>query len=279
VGGYKVNEVECVADGVYRITEVHSTHRYLILGDQKALLLDTAYGFEDFRYILRDLTRMPIIVCNSHGDPDHALGNYLFSDVYMHPRDLDILKKNDNREFKQSTLDYRLTKEPELSRAVDCSTYLNSSLDKVKYHWIEEGYIFELGGRKLEVIHIPGHSPGSIALLDRAHHILFSGDTVTYYNIWYFTDSSLPFSTLLKTYQKLISYQKDIDAIFPAHGKNPIPNTVIDELIECIPDLLRNHENDELINTFIGPAFRHYYKNVQIMYSKKILEEALRNGL
>ncbi|MCL6558515.1 MAG: MBL fold metallo-hydrolase, partial [Firmicutes bacterium] len=106
---YKVNHVEYMGKGVYRITEVHSTHRYLILGNEKALLLDTGYGFEDFRYILRNLTKLPIIVCNSHGDPDHALGNYLFDDVYMHPCDKERLMKNDNRQFRQLALDYRLT--------------------------------------------------------------------------------------------------------------------------------------------------------------------------
>jgi hydroxyacylglutathione hydrolase len=276
---YKVNRVEHVGEGLYRITEVNSTHRYFILGNEKALLLDTAYGFEDFRYILRDLTGLPIIVCNSHGDPDHALGNYLFDDVYMHAGDEERLMKHDNRQFRQSALDYRLTKEPGLCKAVDCGRYLDARLDKVRYHWIDEGYIFDLGGRKLEVIHIPGHSPGSIALFDRSHRLLFTGDTVTYYNIWYFVDSCLPFSVLLKSYQKLIPYKKEVDAVYPAHGKNPIPNTVIDELIELLHDVIKNHENDEVINTFIGPAIRHCYKNVQLIYSRSILEEALQNGL
>ena len=39
-----------------------------------------------------------------------------------------------------------------------------------------DGDIIDLGGRRLEVIHIPGHSPGSIALLDRDNRVLFTGD-------------------------------------------------------------------------------------------------------
>ena len=43
--------------------------------------------------------------------------------------------------------------------------------------WMEEGDVFHLGGRDIEVIHAPGHSLGSVCLLDRARRWLFTGDT------------------------------------------------------------------------------------------------------
>jgi glyoxylase-like metal-dependent hydrolase (beta-lactamase superfamily II) len=43
---------------------------------------------------------------------------------------------------------------------------------------LSEDDVFDLGGRHLSVLHLPGHSPGSIGLYDRASRVLFSGDAV-----------------------------------------------------------------------------------------------------
>ncbi len=43
---------------------------------------------------------------------------------------------------------------------------------------LKEGDILDLGNMKLEVLEVPGHTPGSIALFDKEHGILFSGDTL-----------------------------------------------------------------------------------------------------
>ena len=83
-----INTVEKLDDRIYRITELGSVHRYLVVGDKKALLVDTGWGFSDFRPLIAEITLLPLIVVNSHGHSDHCFGNYYFDEVYLNEKDL-----------------------------------------------------------------------------------------------------------------------------------------------------------------------------------------------
>ncbi len=174
---------------------------FLILGEEKALLWDTGASACDLPALIRTVTDLPLVVVNSHGDGDHTANNGLFPEVYLHPDDAPLLRR--------------------FGPAPD-----NSILP------VEEGQVFALGGRDLEVIAIPGHTPGSICLLDRANRMLFSGDTVQRDSVFLFGSHRQP-ELFPAALEKLKGMSAAFDTVWPSHGPCPVEPETIDGLLRC----------------------------------------------
>ena len=72
--------------------------RFLLLcGTKKAALIDTGMTTKNAREIVEDLTELPIILINTHGDPDHIAGNGAFDKVYMSPEEEDNYRANNGK--------------------------------------------------------------------------------------------------------------------------------------------------------------------------------------
>src|ERR1700733_8837086 len=88
-------EVYKVAPAVYAIYEPHQSEEvisYLIVGDKRAMLFDTGMGISDLREITAELTRLPIVVLNSHTHNDHVGNNWQFETIYG--MDTDFTREN-----------------------------------------------------------------------------------------------------------------------------------------------------------------------------------------
>jgi glyoxylase-like metal-dependent hydrolase (beta-lactamase superfamily II) len=170
-------EVYKPAPGVFAIYEPHQGEEvisYLIVGEKSALLFDTGMGISDIKKVASEITKLPILVLNSHTHNDHVGGNWEFGDVYG--MDTDFTRKNasGSREDAQA----------EITPDQICGT-LPTGFDPKAYAtrpwkitaFTHDGDKFDLGGRTLEVIATPGHTPDAITLIDRANGLLFTGDT------------------------------------------------------------------------------------------------------
>jgi glyoxylase-like metal-dependent hydrolase (beta-lactamase superfamily II) len=170
-------EVYRAAPGVFAIYEPHQweeTIGYLIVGEKRALEFDTGMGISDIRKVTQELTRLPVIVLNSHTHPDHVGGNWEFDTVYGMDTEFTRRNAKGSREAAQAEI------APghicgSLPKGFDPATYATRPWKISAY--IHDGERFDLGGRRIEVIATPGHTPDSISLLDRAHGLLFTGDT------------------------------------------------------------------------------------------------------
>ena len=76
-----------LGDRTWAIDDGGSDTIYLIVGDERALLLDTGWGVGDLPALVASLTSLPLLVVNTHGHPDHTYGNGQFAQVYIHPDD------------------------------------------------------------------------------------------------------------------------------------------------------------------------------------------------
>ncbi len=88
-------EVYKPAPGVFAIYEPHQAEEtigYLIVGQKRALLFDTGMGISDIKKVTEELTKLPIIVLNSHTHDDHVGGNWEFDSVYG--MDTDFTRKD-----------------------------------------------------------------------------------------------------------------------------------------------------------------------------------------
>lgn len=105
---------------------------------------------------------------------------------------------------------------------------------------IEEGDVFDLGGRKLEVIFTPGHTKDCICLLDRENKILFSADTIVSTPTLMLEEYSDTMEEYLRSLKKLQSLKEYYELIFPGHYIRPIGERYIEDMIQCVQKILEN---------------------------------------
>ena len=224
---YTVNQLK---PKVYHIAEPMGVCMTLVIGEEKALLLDTGYGTGNLYETVRQITDLPLTVVNSHGHLDHVLGNGYFGEVYLHPADLPLYRQHTSKERKQSFLNRRLTKPQLFSNDFSPEAFLADF--KTKVIPVEEGAVFDLGGVRLTVIHIPGHTPGGIALLDDRDRLLLTGDMVSAH-IWMFLPESTRIGTCIESLRKIQQRSGEYDGIVASHVQDILPNDMVPRLIHC----------------------------------------------
>lgn len=222
-------EVYKVAPDVFAIYEPHQSEEtigYLIVGSQRALLFDTGMGIGDLKALTGILTKLPIIVLNSHTHNDHVGNNWQFSTIYGMDTDF----------TRQSAMGSKKDAQAEIAPGEVCGA-LPSGFNPATYatrswkisRWVHDGEKLELGGRTLEIIATPGHTPDAVCLFDRANGLLFTGDTYYPGTIWIYrleTDLAAYGSSV----RKLAALEPQVKLVFGAHNVPGSPPSVLGEL-------------------------------------------------
>jgi glyoxylase-like metal-dependent hydrolase (beta-lactamase superfamily II) len=171
-------EVYRVDPGVYAIYEPHQWQEvisWLVVGSRQALLFDTGMGMHDIRAVATSLTGLPIEVVNSHTHHDHVGDNWRFANVLGVN---DPFTRRNEAGYPHAAVANEVSAESLCGAepaSIDTATYSVRPFHITTF--VHDGSRIDLGDRALEVLRIPGHAPDAIALLDRAHGLLFSGDT------------------------------------------------------------------------------------------------------
>src|SRR5438874_9827637 len=84
-------------------------------------------------------------------------------------------------------------------------------------HCVEDGGHIDLGGRQLEIIFTPGHTPDSLCLLDRKHGLLFTGDTFYPGPIYLFTPEA-DFAAYARSVSRLAHLAPSLKLLLPGHN-------------------------------------------------------------
>ena len=189
-------EIIKMSEDTWRI-EDNDVRFFLLAGKKKALLIDSGMLVNNAKEIAQQLVSLPIELLNTHADRDHVGSNAEFETFYMH--------------------------------AAEASNYYNTQKKTGKFITIENGDIIDLGDRKLEIIAIPGHTPGSVALLDINNRVLYSGDTVQDGTIFMF-GVQREFHAYIQSLEKLETMKDRFDTIYPSHGTIPVKPDLISQL-------------------------------------------------
>ena len=240
-----------VADKVWCIDDHGSDNMYLVEGTRQALLIDTGLGVANLADFVKTLTHLPVVVVNTHGHPDHAGGNFLYPSVRAHPLDFDAIKAVGTKESRQRTLARMMRGAParDMVSAEEAAKMPPTELVPVK-----DGQVFDLGGRKLEVIEQPGHTPGEIVLLDAANRLLFTGDNDNAL-VWLFLPTCRPLEVYLQSLEKLKRRDGEFDTILPGHG-GPLPKSFLADQIACVESILDGSCKGEPYQSFAGSALQ-----------------------
>lgn len=257
-------ETSLIGEKIWAISGASNDLMYLVAGRQKAMLVDTGMGFGDLAGVVRELTSLPVMVVNTHGHPDHAGGNPAFAEIWLHPADEAILRR-------MCTDAYRMD-EQKLFLGDQSPAYRRMANALVKYRptllkALRAKQVIDLGGRQFEVIETPGHTPGSICLLNEKEGLLFSGDTIVETPAWLYLKHSLPLSNY---HRSLIELEKrKFDLIFPGHKPTPLTRANLDDLIACASEILAKPGIGKLEKTFAGEGLLWQNGKAKIIYDLK----------
>lgn len=200
--------IEEVAPGVIAIGEprFHQLNwSYLILGTRRALMFDTGPGVRDISAVVRRLTTLPVTALPSHMHFDHTGGLKGFSNIAL--ADLSLLRACMQEDWLVVADDLYV------------GYWEGMTWTAVKpAQWLAIGSEIDLGGRKLDLVHTPGHSPDSVSLHDRASGLFFAADFI-YPGKLYAQIANADLQAYLDSAETLLPLISDSTTILSAHGK------------------------------------------------------------
>jgi len=212
---FEVYEVETGIWAIYEPFQWQEVISYLLVGTESAILFDTGNGIGDIRSIVDALTDKPVRVLNSHSHYDHIGGNYQFEDILSLSMPFSVQQAGglDSDELRLEVAPAALCRPlPDGVTAENHRTRPYTITQTVSH-----GDRLDIGGRTLEVIHVPGHTPDAIALYDAGSGFLFSGDSFYEGPIWLFA----PETDLIAyrgSVKRLAALAPELTAVFPAHN-------------------------------------------------------------
>lgn len=211
------------------ITNRWQNFMYLLIGEEKALLIDSGYGEGNIREFVEQITDKPIMVLNTHGHFDHTGGNAWWTEAWMAESAVPIARK---------------TFEPVHDEWFNAKPHTNYRENIVK-----DGDLIDLGKRKLDIIAIPAHNESSIAILDWQTRLLFVGDELESGQVLLFVrNKNISLHDVATAHkanmERLKARRSDYDALCPAHnGVMLDPDTYIDDYIKLAEELINGTAN------------------------------------
>lgn len=244
--------VSTIGQDVRVIDELHRVNLWLIEGRDRAILFDTGFGFIDFHRLLPQLTTKPVMVLNSHIHPDHSFANNQFDVIYCgrfdEPRAHGVITEEDK---VRTFYDFFQEKPQDEAFADGWNPGYSNKVIPLNDH-----EIIDLGDHVIEVIETPGHTIGSISLLDRKNRMLYSGDMVLTWQVWGQLQESSSLTVYLNSLQKMASLRSDYDYLAPGHT---LPDTeylldaqIMDMYIDGVKRIISGNAQGVREHTFLG---------------------------
>ncbi len=234
--------VKKICNNVYLLSEFGGTNCYLIVGTEKALLIDCGVGLCDLKGACEKITSLPIIVVATHHHVDHIGGAGQFKEIYIHHKDCGfICRLQMSIALRKAYLNR--------NKAIKNNGFTINDIIKSKYKTklkpIDEGYIFSLGNNiEISVKHTPGHSAGSIALIDEYNKIVFSGDNVSG-ALWMHVLGATSLEEWLPSAKWLYDMSKKY-RIFWGHGNPELATEYIGDIVSWGEEIINNNKNSIL---------------------------------
>ena len=209
-------EIIQINENSWRV-EDHGVRFFLLTGEKRALLIDSGMQVQNAGEIAGGITSLPVSLLNTHADRDHVGSNDQFEEFYMHPAE-----------------------EPNYRRTGKGGRIIP----------VREGDEIDLGGRVLKVIELPGHTAGSIALLDVGNRVLISGDPIQERGRIFMFGEHRNLRGYVQSLKRLQGFQDQFDEIWPSHADIPISPDCIGKLCDGAQSVLEGRLQGKTAEVF-----------------------------
>ncbi len=217
-----MSEIIQMNENTWRI-EDGFVRMFLVTGTKEALLIDSGVSGPDAKAIAESITSLPVKLINTHADGDHIAGNNAFEAVYMGAKEEALYRANGGT---------------------------------VAVVPVKQGDVIDLGDRPLEIIDLPGHTPGSIAILDVKNRVLIGGDSIQDGRIFMFGNHR-NLLDYIASLEKLSAYEGRFDEVYASHSTVSVAPDIILKLIAGAKQILAGEATGEEIDMF-GNAVTFY---------------------
>ena len=233
--------VKKLNDNLYQlsenITSAAAVHMYLVTGTERAALVDTGLGMSgDLDEVVKRLTDKPVICLVTHCDPDHAGSAALFDDVRMSSKDQILMDNGSIAKMARFGTAQAVADDKALVR------YFKKHMVKAEafpYKNIEDGEIFDLGGRSLVAIPLPGHTEGSMCFWNREENYCLVGDAVANVNApVMFFQKCRPLEEYRENLLWFLAKVGEECRLYTGHNENALTQEMISEIISLCDEVL-----------------------------------------
>lgn len=268
---YNVKQID---GNLYMITEkptesAPGVNMYLVVGKDKALLFDSGFGVVDtLRKEVEKITDKPVFCVLGHGHPDHAGAAELFDEIYMNERDKEILPVSLSYDRRMNDVFQRDGIEPELFEYAK-EHIVDPGGENFKFKNIEQGDIVEVGDEIFEVFAIPGHTNGSIALVNKNNKYALISDAAGKRTALV----NLPKEKRVGLLAYRDGLKRILEAIRPetklwsGHSEEPMPHSILMDMENACSEILDGKVENDVVST------SHFAKR-QAAAGKKMTEHA-----
>jgi glyoxylase-like metal-dependent hydrolase (beta-lactamase superfamily II) len=249
-----------VSPKVWQISDHGADNMYVIEGRDSSLLVDTGLGAADLVSCVKKITSKPLIVVNTHGHPDHSGANYQFEKVYMHTADFGAAKSFNTPEARSGSSGSMLGS----SKPSEADLY-KGKIHDTRLVAVKDGYIFNLGGRRIQVMEMSGHTPGELCFLDIENKLLFTGDNNNTL-VWLFLQNCKPLHEYLVSLEKQARRINEFTTLLPGHGLPMSSDFIIDQ-VACVKGILDGTIERKPYQSFAGNAMVATYGKASVAFN------------
>lgn len=264
--------VKYLADGVTVIEDCAAVRMYLVEGRDSAVLIDTGAGYGDLKGVVAGITDKPVKVLLTHGHCDHAGGASAFEDVYLCAEDFAAAEEF-GWEVRYDFVKTMCTKYGDPAE-IKPENILKDNRSH-PYHELLDGQEFELGGRTITAISMPGHTRGSHVFYDSLTRSMFLGDACNP-STYLFLDESVSVKEYAETVRRLSEWKVRVSRFYGAHDygfiREELPARCIDEVYDCCLKVLAGEDDAEPFYCGLSST----YEEMQLCSANKLDADFMR---
>lgn len=236
-------EITPLGNDSFQISDFRLDNYYIVVGERRAAVIDSGCGLTDPLAEIHEITDLPLTLICTHGHTDHVGNAYQFDDVYMHPADEEVVKSlGYSPDFVKWYVETRapLRNPGEEVLKVLLGRVPETMPQNFDFRPITGGEKFDLGGRELEIIATPGHTPGSLSVLDYKARLLYTGDALNGSSIIPTKEGGTrdEISQFLESLKIMLAHGEHFDYTCPGHDGVRYDRSLITDYMSLCEGLL-----------------------------------------